>query len=79
MKALILSVNRQNWSTTKGYELKDVPAPVLNEGANKEDAQRVLIEPIFGGVCGTDKGIWFRKAFRETGRHMLGNQNGGQG
>jgi threonine 3-dehydrogenase len=31
----------------------------------------VLIEPIFSGVCGTDKGIWFRKAFREGILHHL--------
>lgn len=66
MKALILPVNRQTWSTTKGYELKDVAAPVLNESSDREDAQRVMIEPIYAGVCGTDKGIWFRKAFRES-------------
>lgn len=66
MKALILPVTRSNWATTKGYELRDVPAPVLDEKKDPADADRVLIEPIFGGVCGTDKGIWFRKAFREA-------------
>ena len=65
MKALILSVNRNNWSTTKGYELADVPAPTLDESRDPADAQRVLLEPIYSGVCGTDKGIWFRKAFRD--------------
>lgn len=65
MKALILPVNRNNWSTTKGYELADVPAPILDESRDPADANRVLLEPIYSGVCGTDKGIWFRKAFRE--------------
>jgi len=71
MKALILPVNRSNWSSTKGYELRDIPAPVLNEKSEASDASSVLIEPIFGGVCGTDKGIWFRKAFRESILHHL--------
>ncbi|MGZ3737682.1 MAG: alcohol dehydrogenase catalytic domain-containing protein, partial [Bdellovibrionota bacterium] len=66
MKALILPVTRATWATTKGYELRDVPAPVLDEKKDSEDAHRVLIEPIYAGVCGTDKGIWFRKAFREA-------------
>lgn len=66
MKALILPVTRATWSTTKGYELADVPAPVLDEKKDPEDAHRVIIEPIYAGVCGTDKGIWFRKAFREA-------------
>jgi threonine 3-dehydrogenase len=66
MKALVLPVTRANWNSTKGYELREVQAPTLNEQKDPEDAKRVLIEPIFGGVCGTDKGIWFRKAFREA-------------
>jgi threonine 3-dehydrogenase len=66
MKALILDANRTTWSTTKGYKLADVPEPKLNEKQDKLDAGRVLIEPIFGGVCGTDKGIWFRKAFKDA-------------
>lgn len=71
MKALILPVNRSNWATTKGYELRDIPAPVLDEAKNRNDANSVLIEPIYAGVCGTDKGIWFRKAFREGILHHL--------
>lgn len=71
MKALILPVNRANWASTKGYELRDVPAPSLDEKRDAEDAHRVLIEPIYAGVCGTDKGIWFRKAFRDSILHHL--------
>lgn len=71
MKALILPVNRTTWATTKGYELRDVPSPALDEAKNPDDASSVLIEPIFGGVCGTDKGIWMRKAFRENILHHL--------
>lgn len=71
MKALILPVNRTTWATTKGYELRDVPAPELNEKADPADADRVLLEPVYAGVCGTDKGIWFRKAFREGILHHL--------
>jgi len=65
MKALILPVNRQTWSTTKGYELAEIDAPSLDESRQAADANSVLVEPIYSGVCGTDKGIWFRKAFRE--------------
>lgn len=71
MKALVLKVNRQNWAQTKGYELAEIPAPVLNEQRDPEDARRVLIEPIYAGVCGTDKGIWFRKAFRDSILHHM--------
>jgi threonine 3-dehydrogenase len=66
MKALVLETNRDTWSQQKGYELRDVPAPELNEGKNSLDAKNVILEPIYAGVCGTDKGIWFRKAFRDS-------------
>lgn len=67
MKALVLETSRETWSTTKGYELrKDIPEPVLDESRDPADAKRVILEPIYSGVCGTDKGIWFRKAFRDS-------------
>ncbi len=71
MKALILPVTQSTWSTTKGYELAEVPAPTLDEARDPEDARRVLIEPILAGVCGTDKGIWFRKAFKDAILHHM--------
>lgn len=71
MKALVLETNRETWSQQKGYELRDVEAPALNEGKNALDAKSVILEPIYAGVCGTDKGIWFRKAFRDSILHHL--------
>ncbi len=71
MKALILPVNRQTWSSTKGYQLQEVPTPVLDEKKNPADSKNVILEPIYGGVCGTDKGIWFRKAFKDSILHHL--------
>ncbi len=63
MKALVLPVTRATWSNTKGYELRDVPSPILDEKSDSADADRVLIEPIFGGVCGTDKASGFARPF----------------
>ena len=71
MKALILSVNKNTWATTKGYELADVVEPRLDEKLNPGDADQVILAPILAGVCGTDKGIWFRKAFRNSILHAL--------
>lgn len=65
MKALIFTVDRGSWSSTKGYTLADVPEPELQEQHLPEDAEAVIVEPFLAGVCGTDKGIWFRKAFRD--------------
>lgn len=63
MKAIILSTNKETWSKTKGYELADLAAPEFDAGKNPNE---VLIEPIFAGICGTDKGIWNRKAFGDA-------------
>jgi threonine 3-dehydrogenase len=71
MKALILSVNKNNWSTTKGYQLADIDEPHLDEKSNPADADSVILAPVLAGVCGTDKGIWFRKAFRNPILHAL--------
>jgi threonine 3-dehydrogenase len=71
MKALVLETNREKWSEQKGYELRDIEAPSLQESKNSADAKSVIIEPIYAGVCGTDKGIWFRKAFKESILHHL--------
>ncbi|MCO5142002.1 MAG: alcohol dehydrogenase catalytic domain-containing protein [Oligoflexia bacterium] len=60
MKALTLKVDRTTWTQTTGYELQDIPTPTL------DSSEQALIEPLFAGMCGTDKGIWFRKAFRES-------------
>lgn len=62
MKALTLEVNRSTWAQTTGYELREIVEPQLSD-PSKDQA---IIEPIFAGVCGTDKGIWFRKAFKES-------------
>jgi threonine 3-dehydrogenase len=71
MKALTLNVNRDTWSKTKGYELSEVATPELRENKIASDANAVIVEPILAGVCGTDKGIWFRKAFKESILHSL--------
>ncbi len=65
MKSLVLSVDRNTWESTTGYTLESVADPELNEKTNPADAEAALIEPIYAGVCGTDKGIWYRKAFRD--------------
>ncbi len=65
MKALALNIERDQWETTTGMDILDVPEPALNESAHPEDAGQVLIKPRYTGFCGSDKGIWFRHAFKE--------------
>ena len=51
--------------TSTGMTLAQIDAPTLEEGRTSGDGGRVLIKPIFTGFCGSDKGIWFRHAFKE--------------
>lgn len=65
MKALTLDIPRQDWECTTGLTLSDVRSPELNESKNSEDANKVIIQPRYTGFCGSDKGIWFRHAFKD--------------
>ncbi len=65
MKALVLDIQRDEWETTTGMDIQDVPEPGLDESAHPDDASKVIIKPRFTGFCGSDKGIWFRHAFKD--------------
>lgn len=65
MRALIHDRKRDPWETTRGYRQDEVAAPTLNEAADYRDGHQVLIRPRFTGFCGSDRGIWFRKAFKD--------------
>ena len=65
MKALVFNKENNNWENTKGFELADVPEPVLDEAQNPADAGAVVIKMKYAGVCGSDRGLWNRTAFRD--------------
>lgn len=65
MKALVLDTTLGNWESTRGFELQDVPEPVLDEKKNPADETAVIIKMHYAGVCGSDRGIWNRQAFRD--------------
>lgn len=65
MKALIFDTALGSWESTRGFELRDVPAPVLDEKKDPSDANKVLLKVHYAGICGTDRGIWNRAAFRD--------------
>lgn len=59
-----LTYNRnQDWSTSRGLEKIRVPVPVLDEKANANDVDNVIIRVSYAGFCGSDRGIWFRNSF----------------
>ncbi len=65
MKALVIDVQPEDWAVTQGMVLREVPKPVLDEANCLEDAGKCIIKPLYTGFCGSDKGIWYRKAFKE--------------
>lgn len=65
MKALICDASNKGWETSRGFDNVDVPTPVLDEKNNPSDADYVIIKVRYAGVCGSDRGIWYRQAFRD--------------
>ena len=65
MKALVIDVKKKGWEDSRGFEKVDVPEPTLDEARNPTDALSVLLKVHYAGVCGTDRGIWYRQAFKD--------------
>ncbi len=61
MRALIFDKSKTEWESSRGFELVDVAEPVLGVG----DEDKIILKVHYAGVCGTDKGIWNRQAFRD--------------
>src|SRR3990170_3943918 len=63
MQALVHDRSRDAWEASRGLRKEEVPAPTLAEAADYRDGYMALIKPRFAGFCGSDRGIWFRRAF----------------
>lgn len=62
-----LTYNRETdpWESTVGLKKTEVERPVIDETKNYHDRSNVLVQPIMTGFCGSDRGIWFRTAFKD--------------
>lgn len=65
MKALTYDRETDPWETTVGLKQTEVERPSIDETKNYHDRANVLIQPIMTGFCGSDRGIWFRTAFKD--------------
>ncbi len=65
MWALTYSPAKDPWETTKGFFKRRVPAPVLDEQKDPRDTSMAIVKVKLAGVCGSDRGIWFRHALRD--------------
>ena len=62
MWALTFDRSREQWDSSTGLVKERVPRPVLAE-PDGVDRSNVIIRVKYSGFCGSDRGIWWRKAF----------------
>ena len=71
IQALTFDKEKDGWEKSRGFISRNVPMPVLDESANKEDALSVILKIRYAGVCGTDRGLWYRAAFKDLMHRSL--------
>ncbi len=74
IKALTLDIEKDGWEKSRGFVLRDVPMPTLDEAENPSDATSVIVKVRFAGVCGSDKGMWYRNAFKDMVHDSLSRE-----
>ncbi len=65
VQALTLDIKKDGWERSRGFVMRKVPMPTLDEKKNPEDALAVILKMKYAGVCGSDRGLWHRTAFRD--------------
>lgn len=76
MWALTFDREREDWDRSRGLVKERVAVPRLTDADRGADRSKVLVRVKYAGFCGTDRGIWTRRAFgdmilgslREEGR-----------
>lgn len=65
MWALVHDRRKDPWESTRGLRREEVERPRLDAARDYTDGAMVLVRPRLAGFCGSDRGIWFRRAFKE--------------
>src|SRR5580693_6103555 len=65
MLALTYDRDTDPWESTLGLRKTEVERPWIDETRDYHDRSSVLVRPIMTGFCGSDRGIWFRAAFKD--------------
>jgi threonine 3-dehydrogenase len=63
MLALTFDRSRESWDDSTGLVLEKVEKPYLDANSFASDRSAVIIKVKYAGFCGSDRGIWWRKAF----------------
>ena len=59
MQALTFDLQRESWNSSTGFVKEEVERPTLTT----TERDSVIIQMHYAGFCGSDRGIWWRKAF----------------
>jgi threonine 3-dehydrogenase len=65
MQALIIDTAQSSWDESRGFSRVDWDEPTLDEASNPADASSVIVKVQYAGVCGSDRGLWYRNAFKD--------------
>ncbi len=71
---LTFDTKLDGWETSKGFIKREIPMPVLDEKVNPADAVSVILNIQYAGVCGTDRGLWYRTTFRDLMHSSLAQE-----
>lgn len=74
MNGLIIDTEKNPWDASKGFELANLERPTLNEKDTPSDASSVIVKVLYAGVCGSDRGLWYRAAFKDQFHEALERQ-----
>ncbi|MBX4200932.1 zinc-binding dehydrogenase [Candidatus Parcubacteria bacterium] len=75
INALTFDAKEDGWETSKGFIMRQIDEPVLDQVNNPEDSLSVILKLKFAGVCGSDRGIFYRNAFKEAIHSSLQKEN----
>lgn len=74
VKALTLDLDKDGWENSRGFFMRESAMPILDEQANPSDATSVILKIRYAGFCGSDKGIWYRNAFKDMVHDSLAKE-----
>jgi len=61
-----LVVEGDAWDREKGFRKTRVARPQLDEQETPQDSIHVIVQVLYAGVCGTDRGIYERSSMKST-------------
>jgi threonine 3-dehydrogenase len=65
MRGLVIDTSETSWDDSRGFALAELEKPVLDEANDPDDASSVIVRVKYAGVCGSDRGLWYRNAFKD--------------